>query len=233
MKKLEKDIFENNKIGIKKIEVDVAKVGHITNCYVIYDKITKNGILLDPGYDETKIISIIEESKINIKKIVLTHTHYDHIHALKKVRDYFNTDVYVHKEDVYGIYDEEKNYSIKLNLKILPIEEKYIKKLEENDIIIEDEIELLVIHTPGHTSGGIILYEKNLNVMFTGDTIFSNCHGRVDLKSGSMIDMKNSLKKVLEKYENKEIDILPGHGPVEKLDIAKKKIKLLMAVKGE
>ena len=85
-------------INIDKIEVNVGYAGHITNCYLVYDE-NNDGIVIDPGYEADKIINEIRNKKCNVKYIVITHAHADHMGALKKVQEYTNAKVLVHIKD--------------------------------------------------------------------------------------------------------------------------------------
>lgn len=87
-----------------------------------------------------------------------------------------------------------------------------------------------IIHTPGHTLGSICIYEKNTSSLFTGDTIFCDCYGRCDLYSGDFSDMVSSLRKLFNRFE--DVMIYPGHDKEVKIDSAKRKIRLLVALKG-
>ena len=98
-------------INIEKIKVDVAGRGHITNAYIIYDDVEKEGVLIDPGYDAKKIISTIVNLKVSIKYIVITHGHGDHTGALKEVYEYTKCPVIIHKNDYDMLVGKIENYS--------------------------------------------------------------------------------------------------------------------------
>lgn len=215
-------------IEVERIEVDVAKQGHITNCYLIYDE-NKEAVLIDPGFEADKIIQCIKKIGVNVKYIVITHAHGDHIGALEKLQNYTKAIIMVHKNDYPALMSQVENYCELLNVPKQTLIEKNIFQLEEETIIL-NQIQLDVIHTPGHTSGCICLYDKIGNRLFTGDTIFSDCYGRYDLYSGNFEDMVSSIKKIFTNFQN--VMIYPGHGNIVNIEEAKRYIKMLLSIKG-
>lgn len=221
----------NEKTDVITILVDVANEGHITNCYLVYDKESKKGIIIDPGYDYEKIISKIKDEDVYIEYIYLTHCHADHIGALEKLHEYLNCKILIHKNDIDGLFDIEKNYSEMLKVKNQEININYVMGVEDKYKFTVGNLEFEVIHTPGHTSGCTCLYESTNHILFTGDTIFSDCYGTTSLISGDFQAMKLSLDKVFNRFEN--IKIFPGHDEICDLVDAKKRIKLLLALKSQ
>jgi hydroxyacylglutathione hydrolase len=216
--------MERNKI----IQIEVGEDNYPTNCYIIYDE-DNNAVLIDPGYDSERIISKIEENNLKVKHIILTHCHADHLGQLEQMVKYTDADVIIHEDDLDGLYDDEKSHFTALNVKKPNVKKNKIKIVKDKDIIKLGNISLEVIHTPGHTSGCMCLLETNIDALFTGDTIFANCYGRVDLKSGSIEDMKNSIEKLFNRFE--DIIIYPGHEQIVNIDTCKKRIRLLIKVR--
>ena len=204
----------------KIIVLKVGKQDYPTNTYIIMDK-NKNGVIIDPGFEE--------EEKINIQKIILTHCHADHAGVLDSIRDYTKAEVLMHENDASGLQDMEKSHFENLQIPRQKITEEEIIKIKDGEKIQVGDILLEVIHTPGHTNGCICLYEKSINALFTGDTIFYNCYGRCDLKSGSVEDMGNSINKLFDRFEN--VVIYPGHEEIVNIDNVKKRIRLLYKIK--
>lgn len=217
-------------INIETIKVDVAGRGHITNSYLVYDDVEKEAVLIDPGYEAEKIIKTIVMLNLNIKYIVITHGHGDHIGALKKVCDYAKCPVLVHKQDYDMLTSKVENYSKMQGIKIQDLSNCNIVKVEDGFSFKVGILNFSVIHTPGHTCGGICLHEKTSGSLFTGDTIFANCYGRCDLETGNFIEMVNSLKKIFDCFH--DITIYPGHGGCANIDYARKSIKILLGTKG-
>lgn len=221
--------FERNGIIIETIQVDVADRGHVTNCYLVYDKISKYGIVIDPGYNGDEIISEIKRNGVTVEYIILTHCHGDHIGALEDVQKYTNAKVIIHENDLDGLYDDEKNHSASLGVDVQNIDKNCILTVSNDNVFECGDMELEVIHTPGHTSGCICIFERTANVLFTGDTIFMDCYGRTDLKSGSFDQMQASIAKLFKRFKN--IEIYPGHDEYGNIEGAKKRINLLLAIK--
>lgn len=216
-------------ISIEKIEIDVANQGHITNSYLVYDE-NKETILIDPGYNENKIIDVIKSLNVNVRYIIITHAHGDHIGALEKIQKYTNAKIIVHKNDYKALMSEEENYSEMLNVPKQNLTKESIIEIEDGYKLKFSNLKFEIIHTPGHTSGSICIYDMVSNKLFTGDTIFCDCYGRCDLYSGNFSDMVNSIKKIFARFN--DITIYPGHNEIVNINSAKKYIKMLFAIKG-
>lgn len=177
------------------------------NCYIVYDN-TKEGIVVDPGGDVDEILKIIEENKINIKYILLTHGHGDHIGGLISLKNALKVPVMIHEEDRQMLKDGSKNLSPTMAMGTVEVEPDRL--LKDGDKIKIGNQEILVIHTPGHTKGGISL--KIQDNIITGDTLFTGSIGRTDLLGGDYKQIIKSIKEKLLIYPD-ETKIYPGHGP--------------------
>lgn len=227
-------VKQKDKIYLSKIEIDVGDTGHITNCYVIYDKQDLSGILLDPAGKAEYIVKELDENNISLKSICITHCHSDHIGGLEGICKIYRDrgirlKVYIHENDKNGLVDDNKNYTSMLGLKEISIEGIDVIGIQEGEHIKEGNIELEVIHTPGHTDGCVIFAVPGINALITGDTIFSNCYGRVDLESGSIQDMEQSIDKIFDMFD--DISIYPGHGESALLCDIKRSIRLLLKIR--
>ena len=216
-------------INIKKIEVNIGNSEHITNTYLIYND-KNEGILIDPGYDSEKIKKEAEVLNVQIKVIVITHAHGDHIGALEEIQKHFSAMVIVHKYDLERLVGDLENYSYMFNIKKQNVDMKYIIPVDDGYIFEIQDAKFEIIHTPGHSKGSICVFESNNNFLFTGDTIFCDCYGRCDLESGNYDDFVLSVKKIFSRFS--DINIYPGHDNEINIESAKKKIRLLMAMKG-
>lgn len=181
--------------------VETFTVGMLsTNCYIAGSQETKEAIIVDPGLDLSSeanpILNYIALTKLNVKFIVNTHGHDDHIKGDALFQQKYNVPICVHKLDEHFIEDLEKS---KLPPNLL---------LKDGDLIKIGNETLKVLHTPGHTPGSICLVGEKL--VFTGDTLFAGGIGRTDFPGGSMRDMMNSLKKLMELPLN--LLVYPGHG---------------------
>ena len=171
-------------------------VGPMQNfVYLIGDENTKEAAVIDAGWDSEKIIEIAEKEKLKIKKIILTHSHFDHVQQVSELADKTNADVCFHELEYDSIKRHIKNNLVK------------IIKLKDNDEIKVGKIKIKVIHASGHTSGAICLLFDNK--LITGDTLFVGAIGRTDLPGGDAIKLFDSLQK-LKKLADKT-EIYPGH----------------------
>lgn len=177
------------------------------NCYIVYGD-TKEGIVVDPGGDVDEILKILEEKKINVKYIVLTHAHGDHIGGLIELKEALKVPVMIHEEEKEMLMDGRKNESSGMAMGTVEVEPDIL--LKDGDTIELGDKEILVIHTPGHSKGGISLkVEDNL---ITGDTLFTGSIGRTDLLGGDYGKIIKSIKEKLLIYPD-ETKVYPGHGP--------------------
>lgn len=177
------------------------------NCYIIYSKNLLEGIVIDPGGDEDKILDFINEKNISIKYIVLTHGHGDHIGGVKELTKRLNLPLLIHEDDLELVKDATLNLSNIMAMGPTELEpDAFLKdgeSIEFGDLVGE------IIHTPGHTKGGISI--KVGNYLFTGDTLFQGSIGRTDLQGGDFNTIINSIKNKLLILPEDTI-VLPGHG---------------------
>ena len=137
--------------------------------------------------------------------------------------------IFIHENDKQGIFDDEKNCKYILsepNFRTLTTDNICVVK--DEDFLCVGDTNLKVIHTPGHTNGSSMLYEENEKILFTGDTLFSDCYGRADLKSSSIAEMKQSLNKVFEMFDN-DVMIYPGHGEERMFGDAKRRVSIMIS----
>jgi hydroxyacylglutathione hydrolase len=175
-----------------------------SNCYLIGDN--GEGALIDPGAKAQDILELVKQSGLNIKYIILTHVHVDHIISVDEIRESLNAQVLAHEEDALFLTDAWHNGSklFGLNKTFKPAD----NTLKDGDIINVGNLKAEIIHTPGHTPGGICI--KVNDIIFTGDTLFRMSVGRTDLGNGDQEDLMNSLNRLMELDD--EIIVYPGHG---------------------
>ena len=221
---------ETEKIKVIKLEITITNTYHVTNTYIIIDKETNNGIIIDPADRAEYIQEILGQEKIKLKKIILTHAHADHMGAVKELLDKNkDVNVYVHELDK-DINNERINEQDKVYMRLEKIPQERIITLKDGEIIQENNITLEVIHTPGHTKGAIVLLDKENNILYSGDTIFHNTYGRTDLYHSQKDKMKETLDNLFNRFE--DIEVYPGHDEIFNIKDAKRKIQLLFAYKG-
>src|SRR3989338_8052236 len=175
-----------------------------TNCYIFADLDKKKAAIIDPGSNGSGIKREIEKYGLNIKCIVNTHGHGDHISSNGK----FKAPIYIHKLDADFLHNVKLNMSAAFGFSIKSPEASHI--LEEGDIIEIGDLKLKVLHTPGHTPGSISLLGNGF--VFTGDTLFMGGVGRTDFPYGSEEKLIDSIRQKLLVLSDATV-IYPGHGP--------------------
>lgn len=194
---------------IRKFEVGPLLV----NCYMVYDEKTKDAFLVDPGDEPDLIIDFIKEENLNVKYIICTHGHFDHIGAVGEIKEETGAMIILHIEDL-EIYRNSPYIAMQffgIEVASQPEADKLIEKDEKISIFGRD---ITLLHTPGHSPGSISIHIDN--ILFTGDTLFAGSVGRTDLMGGNMEKLINSLKKIANLP--RETIILPGHGPKTKIE---------------
>ncbi len=191
------------------IFIEIIPVGGIeTNCYLIGDD--KGAILIDPGDDADKIIEQIKKRKAKVTKIVLTHGHADHIGAVPQVKKYTGAPVLIHSEDAIMLTDAMANLSAVFDAPFVTNPADGL--LKDGDEVIVGDIILKVLFTPGHTPGGISLYEEDAGIVFTGDALFAGSIGRTDFPRASHEQLIAAIQGKLLSLPDETV-VYPGHGP--------------------
>jgi glyoxylase-like metal-dependent hydrolase (beta-lactamase superfamily II) len=177
------------------------------NCYILYNLDKREGLIIDPGAEASRLIKFIKQEKISIRYIINTHGHPDHIGANREVKEQTKAPILIHQYDAPMLAKSQSVLPFLFPLQhSSPPADTFIK---DGDLIECADMRLKVLHTPGHTPGGISLLTNES--IFTGDTLFSGSIGRFDLPGGSQQILLNSIKKILSLDEN--LIIYPGHGP--------------------
>ncbi len=177
------------------------------NCYVVSDE-TGEGVVIDPGGMAKQILAYIREAKLSIVAVLNTHGHCDHIGANDEIRDETGAPLYIHREDAAMISDMKLNLSAFMGFRVMSRPAEQL--LSEGDKITFGQSELEVLHTPGHTKGGVCFVGEG--VAFTGDTLFAGSIGRSDFPGGSERDLIGNIKKKLLALPD-ETKVYSGHGP--------------------
>jgi glyoxylase-like metal-dependent hydrolase (beta-lactamase superfamily II) len=175
------------------------------NCYILADEATNQAIIVDPGDEPDIILEQAEEFKVLY--IVLTHGHFDHVGAVNDIKEATGAEVALHEAD-FDIYAGAKDHAAFWGFEIEPPDMPTLA-LKEGDELLVGDLSFVVIHTPGHSPGGMCLYSEG--ALITGDTLFAGSIGRTDLPGGEMNKMKESFRRLMGLPD--ETTILPGHGP--------------------
>lgn len=191
-----------------KLHLAIDDDNFATNTYIVTDEETGETAVIDPSLSEDSLIGKIEDK--NVKYILITHGHYDHIGGANLVKEKTGAKIVIHKEDEEMLLDSKKNYGENTELVYA-------------DILVEDGTEIMlgnakikVLHTPGHTKGGVCYIFEDDRIIFSGDTLFRLTAGRTDLYGGNARTELMSLAKIGE-LEG-DYKVYPGHDDSTTLD---------------
>lgn len=189
--------------------IETMVVGPLdVNCYIVGCKTHGKAVVIDPGDNSKGIIDFIKTKGLELVYIVNTHAHADHIGANGRVKVASGAPILIHKEDSdFMISEANKEMAVFYGVNPSPPADRL---LADGDVIeICPDLPLNVIHTPGHSPGGICLSFNNF--LFTGDTLFAGSIGRSDLPGGSHRTLINSIKNRLMILDD-AVSVFPGHG---------------------
>jgi glyoxylase-like metal-dependent hydrolase (beta-lactamase superfamily II) len=183
-----------------------------TNCYILRaGEAVKDCLIIDTGLEAGELVDFLQRHELNPVAVVLTHGHADHITGVALLREnYPDIKVYIHKLDAKMLTEMDNNMFAFVRHPFRNSPADFL--VEEPSVIEEADIKLKVLHTPGHTPGGISLYSQDEGIVFVGDTLFADSVGRVDL-GGNMTQLIKSIKEKLCTLPD-ETAVYPGHGPI-------------------
>lgn len=196
-----------------------------TNCYLVWDKITGEGVIIDPGDDAEYILNRIRDLEMKPLYILVTHGHFDHVLAVLELKSALEIPFLINEKDLFLVKRAVGSAKFFAGDKeaLKPLADKFIK---EGDVIFFGEKEQLkVVETPGHSPGGVVFL--NRGVVFSGDTLFKQGMGTTQYSYCSETALLNSIKNKLFKLPDETI-VYPGHG--EETTIGEEKQALLNSV---
>lgn len=180
-----------------------------TNCYIVWSEESSSALVIDPGDNSTSILEFLRTSDLNLRMMVATHGHFDHVLAVDPIRMATKAPFYLHADDLPVLQRVPKTASQFLGISVSrPPSVDYF--LEEDEKVGLDDFTFKVIHTPGHSPGSICLSHEG--TVFTGDTLFANSIGRTDIQGGNLDMIISSIKNKLFILPD-DTDAFPGHGP--------------------
>lgn len=179
-----------------------------SNCYIVGAETSHEGIIIDPGAEANRILKRVKDLGLTVKFIVLTHSHIDHIGAVKEIKEITKAELAVHSADARALQSRSPmGVLYRLSLQAAPPPDRLLKGGDSLEIA---GLRLLVLHTPGHSPGGICLLGEG--VVFTGDTLFNFGIGRTDMPGGSTHQLMDSIHTKLMVLPDNTF-VYPGHGP--------------------
>ncbi|OOF83395.1 MBL fold metallo-hydrolase [Rodentibacter ratti] len=180
------------------------------NCSLIWDD-EKNAAIVDPGGEAEKLIQQIEKFGVNLKAILLTHAHLDHVGAAEQIKQRFNVEIWGSQEKDRFLFDSLPEQAERFGL---PNIQSFLpdRWLNEGGVISIGDFRFDILHLPGHTPGHIGFIEQEKKVAFTGDVLFQGSVGRTDFPQGNYEQLISSIREKLFKLHDDTI-IIAGHGP--------------------
>lgn len=205
------------------MRIDTLVLGELeANCYCLRaDEKAHKCLLLDPGMNPEPLIRFLEEEGLTPEMIVLTHGHVDHIGGVETVRQRWpKVQVAIHADDGGMLTDPNENLSI-LAGTMVQTRPAEVLLSEEEKFLSTAGLRFQILHTPGHTRGGICLYSAADETIFAGDTLFAGSVGRADLPGGDFEQLISGIRQKLLILPE-QTKVYPGHGPATSIRNEKK-----------
>jgi hydroxyacylglutathione hydrolase len=181
------------------------------NCTILWCTETMKGAIVDPGGDIERILSAVEDNGVTIEKLLITHAHIDHAGAAGELAERLGVPIEGPHEDddfwIQGLPKQSQEYGFPLAQTFVP--ERW---LVDGDTVSVGNVELNVIHCPGHTPGHVVFFHPDQNVAIVGDVLFQGSIGRTDFPKGNHQDLLDSITQKLWPLGD-DVTFVPGHGP--------------------
>ncbi|BCS98028.1 MBL fold metallo-hydrolase [Desulfoluna limicola] len=180
------------------------------NCIILGCETTRQAAVIDPGDDADRILKALADEKLTVTAIINTHGHFDHVGANKRLKEATGAEIMIHEADASMLQELSVTaMAFGLRAENSPPADRL---LADGDTITFGEKTLTVLHTPGHTPGGVTFYCKDEKTAFAGDTLFYGSIGRTDLPGGNYGTLISSIKNQLFALPDDTV-VYTGHGP--------------------
>ena len=180
------------------------------NCYIVGSSATRQGMIIDPGAEPATILRTVQQLRLSISSIAITHAHIDHIGALREVQQKTNAQFAVHEAEKGFLSTAPMRMLTSLGISPVKSPPTPDRMLKDGDRIHVGDLHFVVLYTPGHSSGGICL--SGHGVVFSGDTLFNLGVGRTDFPGMSYERLMKSIQEKLMVLPDETV-VYPGHGP--------------------
>lgn len=185
------------------------------NMYFLWDEASRDAVVIDPGMmreaEQKMVTDFIEGQKLNVKHVLLTHLHLDHVTGARWLADQTGADVCANSQDAQlglELPQQVEEFHLKLQCEPLTID----RDLQDGDTLMLGEETIQVLQVPGHSPGGLAFYLPQSGLLISGDTIFNGSVGRTDLWGGDMAQLINSIREKIMTLPDETV-IASGHGP--------------------
>lgn len=178
-----------------------------TNCYVLADEATAEAAIIDCGGTHRFIDKFIEQQQLNVKYMIFTHGHFDHIAGLAYYLEKYRPQIAIHQLDAPCLYDAHANFTYPPPYDFQAVKPDIL--LHDGDCLYLGEQAVRVLHTPGHTPGGVCLYFQGH--LLAGDTLFHRSVGRTDMPGGDPAALQASIQRLYALLPD-DTTVMPGHG---------------------
>lgn len=193
------------------------------NTYLVWD-LRKNTVVIDPGCysreEQLELISFIDEHELEVVGLLNTHAHIDHVLGNQFILNNYNVDYYLHPDDLKVLQSVE-SYAHLYGFEGYQVSPQPTKSLIHNQKLVFGDLEMTVLHTPGHAPGHVVFYFEKDNFVVNGDVLFRGSFGRVDLPGGDIGVLKASIYNIMFKLPD-ETEVYCGHGPKTSIGLEKK-----------
>jgi glyoxylase-like metal-dependent hydrolase (beta-lactamase superfamily II) len=210
------------------MEISRLVVGPLqVNCFVVADEKTKEAIVIDPGDDAEDILKLINDRRLKVRYLINTHAHFDHVSANRALKQATGAELLLHEGDAPMLATVSQNARMfGMTSPSSPPADRYVK---HGDVITAGDVALKVLHTPGHSPGGICLLGDGM--VFTGDALFEGSIGRTDLPGGDLMTLIHAIKQNLLTLPD-DTRVFCGHGPATTIGEERKENPFLNAQSG-